>query len=492
MAKRVPINLREYLDLLKEYGEIKEINEEVDWNLEASAFATMSNRIGGPALLFNKLKGYPDGYKLVGSPYGGTRENTWKRLAIGMGLEPDCTYEEFSREIFMRFTHPIKPTVVSSGPCKEEIHIGKEASIFEFPIPYIHNGDGGRYGGTISSIITKDPNSDWVNWGNYRWMAHTKNKLGGDFQVGQHMPDMYYTAERAGEALPFCIAIGGPPASWIASCLAIPKGYSEADFVGGIMMQPVELVRAETNNLLVPAQAEVVIEGEIRPLERWDEGPFGEYDGFMNTPRRPQPVYRITAITHRKNPIYPFCAEGTRFNDSAAVPSSIYGGVLAGAMKFSGLPVTNMRCIPEGAWMGGVVLTDIKEKGQAGEIFDFLWSLPFLSWYHKLHVTDSQYDVLDTGDFLEDIGCFLRPDRLRYSDNIKNIANVAAWADVEDRKKGFCESVTLDITTHPGDEPKNRMRVEDMYGEEKLSKYEAKLNEIGVGKFQRKRIESLF
>ncbi len=490
--RRAPITIREYIERLKEYGEVVEINEEVGWNLEASAFCTMSNRIEGPALLFNKLKGYPEGYRLLGSPYGGTRKNSWKRLAIGLGLEPDISYEEFCRELFMRFTHPIKPTVVSTGPCKEEIHIGKEANIFEFPIPYIHNGDGGRYGGTIVCIITKDPDSDWVNWGNYRWMAHTKNKLGGDFQIGQHMPDMYYEYERRGEPMPFCMAIGGAPASWIASTLAIPKGYSEADFVGGMLMQPVELVRAETNNLLVPAHAEVIIEGEVRPGERWDEGPFGEYDGFMNTPRRPQPVYRIHAITHRKNPTWPFCAEGTRFNDSAAIPSSTYGGILTGAMKFSGLPVTNLRALPEAAWMSVVTLADFKEKGQIGEMFDFLWSLSFLAWYHKLVLSDPGFDLIDTGDFLEDIGCHLRPDRIYWSDNIKNIANIAAWADVEDRQRGYTESVTLDITLHPGDEPKQRMRVEDIYDTKKLQNYEKKFKEIGIGEFERKKIESLF
>lgn len=488
-----PRDTREFIEALRKAGELIEINEEVDWNLEAAAICTMSNRVGGPAVLFNKIKGYPEGYRLLGSPYAGKRRQPWRRMAIALGLDPDIPWVEWGRELAMRFEHPIKPTIVTTGPCKEEIHIGKDVNIFEFPLPYLHNGDGGRYGGTCMATITKDPDSDWVNWGNYRWMAHTKNKLGGDFQVGQHMADMYYEYERRGEPMPFCIAIGGPPAAFIASTMHIPKGYSEVDFAGGLMMEPVELVRAETNNLLVPAHAEVIIEGEVRPGERWDEGPFGEFDGFMNTPRRPQPVYRITAITHRKNPIWPFVVEGTRYNDSCSVPSGTWGPILVRAATAAGLPVWNCQNLPEASWAWPIFTAEIPDKGTVAELSDFMWSMTFFVWVDKSSMCDPDVDIMDSSDFIEDFVNYLRPDRIYRSRENKPMSNIVAWASIDEKMQGYSANLIYDTTTHPGDEPKQRMRVENLYAPEKLAALQEKWRQLGLpGEFRPKKFEKMF
>jgi 4-hydroxy-3-polyprenylbenzoate decarboxylase len=487
------MDLRDYIAALKKHGELIEIEEEVDWNLEAAAICTMSNRVGGPAVWFKNIKGYPKGYTLLGSPYAGKRHQCWRRMAIALGLDPDISWNEWGRELAMRYTHPIKPTIVSTGPVKKNKMIGKEVNIFKFPLPYLHNGDGGRYGGTCTTQITKDPDSDWVNWGNYRWMAHTKNKLGGDFQVGQHMPDMYYEYERRGEPMPFCIAIGGDPAIFIASTMAIPKGYSEVDFVGGMRMEPIELVRAETNNLLVPANAEVVIEGEVRPGERWDEGPFGEFDGYMNTPRRPQPVYRITAITWRDDPIWPFIVEGTRFNDSCSAVSANWGPILAKAARANGLPVWNVISLPEASWAWPIWSTEVPDHGYIGECSDFMWSMTTFVWVDKSSITDPDVDLNDSAEFLEDFFCNLRYDRIYRSRENKPMSNIVAWASIDEKLEGYSCNLVYDTSTHPGDEPKQRIKFENVFPEDVQEKVIQKWKELGFEEeFKLKKLEPMF
>jgi len=127
------MDLRDFLADLKKHDMLLEIEEEVDWNLEVSAIAAMNHRLEGPTLWFKNIKGYPEGYSVTTNTGSGTRRKTFRKFAVSLGLDPDISYAEWAREFTMRLNHPIKPTIVSSGPCKEEIHVGKEINLFEFP-----------------------------------------------------------------------------------------------------------------------------------------------------------------------------------------------------------------------------------------------------------------------------------------------------------------------------------------------------------------------
>ena len=337
--------------------------------------------------------------------------------------------------------------IVSTGPCKEEIQIGKDVNIFKFPLPYCHDNDGGRYGGTCHAVITKEPDSDWINWGQYRWMAHTKNRLGGSFQVGQQMANMYYEKyEKRGIPMPFCIALGGPPSIILASTLPIPVGESEADWVGGLEQEPVELVRAETNDLLVPANAEVIIEGEVRPYERWDEGPFGEFDGFMNAPRMPRPVYRIHAITHRKNPIYPFIQEGVKVNDTQCLYNTTFPALVEMGAIFAGLDLKAVGLPGEG--LMPVVAMAERRPGYVREVSCFFYSMGISAWFDKLVAVDPYVNPVDAEEVLEEIVLKMHPRRgYRASDIVAPIAQVAAYASDEEKKRGYDSSGVFDATS---------------------------------------------
>ena len=131
-----------------------------------------SAEAGLPAPFFQKVKDYPRGYRLFG---GGAAK--FSRIAIAMDMDPNTPVKELMEE-YLRRKQPIKPILVNDGPCKENIHIGDEVNLLGFPVPMVHDGDGGRYIGTWHLTISKDFDSDWVNWGMYRHMLHNKNTVG--------------------------------------------------------------------------------------------------------------------------------------------------------------------------------------------------------------------------------------------------------------------------------------------------------------------------
>ncbi len=461
------MDLREYLAKLKEIGELREVSEEVHWNLEAAAFSAMMCRVGGPGLLFNKITGCPSGYRLAGNIFAGTKERPWRRYALMLDLDPDIEYMDFVEKWARRVVTPVRPTVVSTGPCKEEIHIGKEVNIFEFPIPYLHEGDGGRYG-TIQCFINKDPDSEWVNWANYRFLVHTRNKLGILMSHGQQGADLFYRKyEARGNTMPFCISIGGDPVYFIASVALVPEQFSEVDLAGSLRQEPIQLVKAETNDLLVPADAEIVIEGEVRPHERADEGPFGEYFGFMHGPRTPRPVLRINAITHRKNPIIPFVVEGMEGSDGQCLSATSFSmGLYTDVRTFQGFPIKSLYYPMQIPYSFPVIATEVSYQGYIHEVANFLFSHG--AFGHNDHVcfVDSDVNPADMDQVLEEIALKVHPTRDFHIGNLeapKVTLNV--YQSPQEKEVGLTAKVYIDATTKRK-EGLRRLTFETLFPEE--------------------------
>jgi 4-hydroxy-3-polyprenylbenzoate decarboxylase len=298
-------------------------------------------------------------------------------------------------------------------------------------------------------------------------MIHTKNKLGINMVTGSHLGMMYSKYEQAGETMPICISQGGDMTIFMVSTLPIPVGANEADFAGGLRKEPLELVRAETNDLLVPANAEIVIEGELRPYERWDEGPFGEYDGFMNRPRRPRPLMRVTCITHRKNPILPAVCEGFRLGDSPSISNCTLGPLIVTALRQAGIMhVTNGLILPETSWAWPVLATKVPDQGYISELMNFVWSVPVMGWVNSLHLVDDDVDINDSGDVLEEFVTRLRPERMYRSKNNKPTHTIVAYMKPEELAQGYDTTITFDNTTHPGEEKPKRIDIEHLFSED--------------------------
>ncbi|MFC2014168.1 UbiD family decarboxylase [Chloroflexota bacterium] len=360
--------VREFITKLEKEGEAQRIEEEVDWNLEAGAMIRRSNERGLPAPFFQEVKGYPDGYRLFGEVLGNHR-----RVAIAMDMAPDTPVKELIEEYLCRKQRAIKPVLVDDGPCKENIHVGDEVDLLKFPVPKVHDGDGGRYIGTFHLTISKDLDSGWVNWGMYRHMLHDKNTVGVLSSPHTHLGVMRTQQyEPSNKTMEIAIAIGVEPISAFCAASPIPYGVSEADVAGGIRGESVELVKCETVGLTVPATAEIVIEGEIKPGETRDEGPFGEYTGYMAGHRGPRPVIHVKAVTHRNNPILTMGCEGIPVTNSHIIMSVTRAAEFLEILRARGLPVSSVSEPAEGAQTVAVVA--VKAGGRADDVAHAIWA----------------------------------------------------------------------------------------------------------------------
>ncbi|MCH7477843.1 MAG: UbiD family decarboxylase [SAR324 cluster bacterium] len=294
-------DLRAFLERLEREGEVLRVEEEVDLMYEVGAVCRLALDRGGVeknrALYFSRPKGHTH-------PLVVNLLSTRKRYCLALECNPD----EVHREWIRRTEKPIEPRIVKEGPCKEVVHVGEEANLFQLPIPFWNELDGGRYI-TFHSHISKDPETGVRNAGMYRAMVHDERTLGILAAPYRHIRHHFEKAHASGKSLPVAIVIGMDPSIYAATVATFPFGVDELAMAGALRGEPVEMVPCETIPLEVPATAEIVIEGEIPPGVLRDEGPFGEFTGYYGD-RAPRPVIQVKAITHRKDFIFEGSYEG--------------------------------------------------------------------------------------------------------------------------------------------------------------------------------------
>ncbi len=463
-------DIREFIQALEKKGEVVRIEKEVDWNLEMGAITRRSHEIGAPAPWAQKIRGYPEGYTILGGQMGGSyvkgKKMPWRRLSIGMEMDPDSHHNDIVEEYIKRRKNPIKPVIVSSGPCKENIQIGKDVNLFKFPAPYIHFGDGGRYFCTWHVVVTKDPDSDWVNWGMYRAMIHTKNKMGGIFLPMQHGPGLYFQKYMPrGESMPFAIAIGTEPMTPFIGSGYVPVGVSEADVVGGMRREPIELVKCETNDLYVPAHSEIVLEGEMRPKERWDEGPFGEYTGYRASPRMARPVYRVNCITHRSNQILTMSCMGMPIDDCASMGSIQLAGEIMPIFRDNGYPVKGVYSPPEGALGALIVSTKTPYANYAHFIASQVWASAVGKFMHYIIVVDDNVDPTDMDAVFHNVVFKCHPYRGIHKHEYGPGMALDPYLDFRERQFGLGAAAVLDCTWPKDWDPEISVTLESSFRE---------------------------
>ncbi|MDS0300540.1 UbiD family decarboxylase [Halogeometricum sp. S1BR25-6] len=412
-------SLRSYLDALDDRGDLVRVTEELSWDLEASAVAMRAGDRDGPIPLFEHVRGSDvPGARLVGDPYRGSQRRPWDRIATALGLPADADSAAYYDAMLERLTDPVDPVLVDAdpedAPCKEVVRTGEEARLLSLPWPYIHSGDGGRYS-NLHTLVVPDPDSEWVDWSTHRMMIHDDRQGSVLLLAGEQTPNLYYYKyERRDEPMPAAVVVGAEPAVQCTSVMWIPTGSDEARYAGGLRGAPVELVECETNDLRVPANAELVVEGHLLPEERLDEGPFGDYFGYMHGPRRSMPAFRVDAITHRESPIIPFCVEGMGVGYTENTTSSMEVGCVGPdatlGLRAAGFDV--VRCVP---WQftprtAYVVATATDDPGTLHELANFI----FTTW-GMLHIdffifVDACVDPLDTRAVFEAIALHADPD----------------------------------------------------------------------------------
>lgn len=285
----MPFNdLREFLTFLENKSELLTTKKPVDVKFEISAYIRKTSDEHGPALLFENVKDF--NIPVLGGVFA-TRERAFLAL--------ETSPQDYVNRFHNALDRLIPPKLVSEAPCKDVIRTGKDVDLTTLPIPTFSEKDPAPFI-TLGICISRDPKTGGKNTSIYRLQLKGRNRLG---IMAQQLVRQLMEAESIGKGLPIAIAIGTDPVLPLATQWMAPYGTDELALAGAIRGAPVEVVKGETVDLEVPATAEIVIEGNVLPNVREEEGPFGEVSGYY-TPSNPKPVIEVSAITHRKNPIY--------------------------------------------------------------------------------------------------------------------------------------------------------------------------------------------
>ncbi|WP_372717231.1 UbiD family decarboxylase [Immundisolibacter sp.] len=386
------IEFRDYIAELERTGQLLRIADPVDPLTEVGAIMRWANENYTQAQLFTNVKGAMPGSALVGGLYS-TRE----RVAMVFGLPPDTDYHDLVDHFGEAIKKRLPPKIVDQGACQQNLMLGNDVDLSRFPIPKLHPQDGAPYIGTLNIGVCKDPDSDWVNWGTYRGMVHDKQSTGLlllPMNQGGMLMMKYHERKQVMEYAQF---YGGDPIFNIVASAGIPYGVSEVDVAGGIRGVPIPLVKCKTVNLHVPANAEVVLEGTLAPGDTKAEGPFGEYPGYVVSGVVDRPVYRLSAITYRDNPVLPSTCLGVPTDESLIWLLEVAATVKE-TLKAKGIPVVKVAT-PE--FSGGhcvVVSTKTPYAGIPQLISSVVWSDRNASVFPYCIVVNDDIDPANMGE----------------------------------------------------------------------------------------------
>ncbi len=390
------MDLRQWITLLEKEGELRRITAEVDWDREIGAVARRVLEKKGPALLFEAIKGYRTG-RCTRLFTGGLGDR--RRLALALGFPRDVSNRERVQYVMRKNRETIPPVVVPTGPVKEHVVRGDDVDQTEFPVPRWHYREGGRYIHTFSAIVTRDPDTRVMNVGIYRGMIGRRNTTPMLLvKGGQHWGQHFVKYAARGEPMPVACVIGWDPIMPFLAGSPVAAGVCEWDVMGAYRGEPAELVRCETVDLEVPATAEIVIEGVISDdPATWElEGPFGEFTGYVSDVPTPRPTMRITCITHRRDPIFRGCLEGTlpgSYSENSVMSSVQRAAIAWNILTQAGIPGIRDVWVPPITNGVNVVVQITKHyQGQPKQIAAALWGHSAAQYRYK-HVTVVEEDI---------------------------------------------------------------------------------------------------
>ena len=294
-------DLRGWLAEVEKLGELTRI-EGANWDKEIGGLSELFADRSTSALLFDNIKGYPPGYRVLSNAFIG-HQTTASVLGIPGNLSSIEMVDAWRKKL--KSVKPIPPATVKKGPVQQNILRGDDVDLFKFPTPLWHEKDGGRFMGTGCAVVTRDIEEGWVNVGTYRCRIIDKNHITVSTNPGKHGTAMMQKYHAQGKPFPLAIVCGMDPVVFLSACSPFTGwGECEYDFAGGIKGSAIEVVQSKAAGLPVPATAEIVIEGEIPAppkMERKEDGPFGEWKRAYAS--APYPVMEVKSIMHRNDPI---------------------------------------------------------------------------------------------------------------------------------------------------------------------------------------------
>ncbi|HEV2222126.1 MAG TPA: menaquinone biosynthesis decarboxylase [Candidatus Acidoferrales bacterium] len=413
-------DLRAFLARLEREGELKRISAEVDPVLEITEITNRVTKAGGPALLFERPKGsnVPVVINLLGS-----------ERRVNLALEVDDIDQVASRvrsfldvQTPQGFLDKVKmlpklaelgsffPKTVKSGACKEVIR-KEDFSLSSFPILKCWPQDGGRYI-TWPMVLTKNPETGKRNVGCYRMQVFDERTTGMHWQTQKHGAEHFRSARsRHGTGrLEVAVAIGADPATALAGILPVPPDLDEFMFSGFLRRDAVELVPCETIDLEVPANAEIVLEGYVDLSEMRTEGPFGDHTGFYSLEGE-YPVFHVTCITHRKDPLYLTTIVGPPPQEDFFMGHAIER-IFLPVMKMQYPEIIDVAMPAEGIFQNLMIVAIRKSyPGHARKIMNAIWSLGQAMFTKVIVVVDHDVAVQNPREVVWKTLCAIDPQR---------------------------------------------------------------------------------
>lgn len=479
-------DLREFIALLEERGELVRIKQEVDPNLEMTEISDRTLRAKGPALLFENPKGYdiPVLCNLFGTP---------DRVALGMGQESVGALRDVGELLaFLKEPEPPKGLldlwekrhdfkqvlnmpvkVVKKAPCQQIVLEGDQVDLDKLPIQTCWPGDAAPLV-TWALAVTRGPDKERQNLGIYRMQKIAKNKLIMRWLAhrGGALDYRAFRKKNPGKPYPVAIALGADPATTLGAVTPVPDTLSEYAFAGLLRGEKTQVVKCLGNDLQVPASAEFILEGFLHGDEA-EEGPFGDHTGYYNEVET-FPVFTIDRITHRENPIYHSTYTG-RPPDEPAILGVALNEVFVPILKKQFPEIVDFYLPPEGcSYRMAVVSMQKQYPGHAKRVMMGVWSFLRQFMYTKfVIVTDDDIDVRNWEDVIW--AMTTRMDPVRDTVMIENTP--IDYLDFASPVSGLGSKMGLDATNKmPGEtdrewgEPiamddKVKQRVDDLWNE---------------------------
>jgi len=421
-------DLREFVRELEKAGELKRVKTEVDPVLEVSEVVQRAQAQPGPkgnpggvALLFENPKG--SRYPLLINAFGSER-----RMELAFGVEkldevaarirgfldmqtPQGFFDKIKMLPKLAELGSFFPKSVKDGACKEVVHKGSDVNLFDFPILKCWPQDGGRFI-TFPLVFTKNPETGKRNVGMYRMQVYDERTTGMHWQTQKHGAEHFRRARAKNPEgrIPVSVAIGTDPATALGGILPIPPDLDEMMFSGFLRKEPVEMVKCETNELEVPANAEIVLEGYVNLGEMRTEGPFGDHTGFYSLEGE-YPVFHVECVTRRKEPIYLATVVGRPPQEDFYMGYAIER-VFLPLMKLTHAEIVDVSMPAEGI-VHNLMIVSIRKSypGHARKVMNAIWSLGQAMFTKVIVVVDHDVNVHDYKEVVWKALCAIDPER---------------------------------------------------------------------------------
>ncbi|MCX5780468.1 MAG: menaquinone biosynthesis decarboxylase [Firmicutes bacterium] len=402
-------DMHEFIQALEDMGELQRITTEVDPELEITEITDRVSKAGGPALLFENVKG--SDMPLLINAYG-SRE----RMALSLQVEdlddigaqitallqladnvPNTLLGKVKMLPTLAQLSTYFPKLVKNGSCQEVIEM--EPDLGKLPILKCWPDDAGKFI-TLPQVYTRDPRNGKRNVGMYRLQVYDKQTTGMHWHIHHDGAENYRLNQAMGKpVVEVAVALGGDPAIAYAATAPLPKEIDELIFAGFLRKKPVEIVKCKTIDMEVPADAEIVLEGYIDPTESRIEGPFGDHTGYYSLPGE-YPVFHITCITHRKDAIYPTTIVGKPPQEDCFLALASER-IFLPLLKMQLGEVVDMHMPMEGVFHNCVLISIRKAyPGHARKIMNALWGMGQMMFAKYIVVVDHDVDVQNLSEVL--------------------------------------------------------------------------------------------